>query len=259
MDSIVNQWKTMVVWALLLALGAWAGWHYWRTASISDVQRGADRAALLGCFGCHGPGGTHGIPNPGCEAGRVPSWDGGTVMMFADNETELREWILDGAPAGRRKAGDWESSHAPWLVRMPAYRSRVSGRAFEELVAFVKAVSWLDKPKGDLADKGRDVAAGKGCFSCHGPEGRGCMPNPGSFKGYIPAWDGPEFSDVAANETEIREWILDGVCKRIANHPVGGFFVKRQRVPMPAFRGRLTDEELNATVAYIRWLREARL
>lgn len=67
---------------------------------------------------------------------------------------------------------------------------------------------------------------------------------------------GPDFPDLAANDDEIREWILDGVCKRIANHPIGGRFVKRQRVPMPAYRGKITDEELNAVVAYIKWLRE---
>jgi mono/diheme cytochrome c family protein len=179
-------------------------------------------------------------------------------MMYAGNEAEVREWILDGITASRRNDPDDQAEVAKMLVHMPAFRDWLSTAQLENLVAFVKAVSWLNTPKDERSTHGREVASSKGCFSCHGPEGLGCMLNPGSFKGYIPAWDSPDFPDVAANEQEVREWILDGVCKRIAKHPVGGFFVRQQRVPMPAFRGNISDEEINGIVAYINWLRRAK-
>ena len=254
-DAAMKKIIRMLVAAAVLAAAAFGAWHWWRTANIGPVERGHVMAEQHGCFGCHGPGGMHGIPNPGSPIKAVPAWDGGNVMMFAANEQELREWILDGMTASRRKDADYLKQRNAMLVRMPAFHGWLSAPELDDLVAYVKAVSWLDAPKDELARKGRDVASDKGCFSCHGPEGRGCLPNTGSFKGYIPAWDGADFPDVAGNDDEIREWILDGVCQRIAHHPVGGFFVKRQRVPMPAFRGKITDEELRALVTYIRWLR----
>jgi mono/diheme cytochrome c family protein len=36
---------------------------------------------------------------------------------------------------------------------------------------------------------------------------------------------------------------------------VARFFLRRQAVQMPAYGGRLTDAELDALVAYIRWVR----
>jgi mono/diheme cytochrome c family protein len=254
-DAAMKRIIRVLVGTIVLAAAASGAWRWWRTANIGPVERGRRVAEAHGCFGCHGPGGTHGIPNPGSPIKAVPAWDGGNVMMFAANEQELREWILDGMTASRSKDADYLKQRNAMQVRMPAFRGWLPPAELNDLVAYVKAVSWLDAPKDALPLKGRDLAGDKGCFSCHGPEGRGCMPNAGSFKGYIPAWDGPDFPDVAADDNEIREWILDGVCQRIARHPLGGFFVKRQRVQMPAFRGQVTDEELRALVAYIRWLR----
>ena len=34
------------------------------------------------------------------------------------------------------------------------------------------------------------------CTGCHGPQGRGSPPNPGSLKGYIPSWDGADYPDL---------------------------------------------------------------
>jgi mono/diheme cytochrome c family protein len=125
-------------------------------------------------------------------------------------------------------------------------------------VAFFKAVSDFDgmPPEGSKADAGRLAAWKLGCFSCHGPQGRGTMPNVWAFKGYIPSWDGEDFPELVQNDGEIRDWVLDGGPKRILNHPVASLFISRQPIKMPAYRGNVTEEQTDAIIAYIRWLRE---
>ena len=151
----------------------------------------------------------------------------------------------------REAAADAE----PALFRMPAWRGLLSEREVEDLVAYVKAASDFEKPPDARAEEGRQAAAHLGCFSCHGPQGRGSPPNPRSFKGYVPSWDGADFPDLAQDEAEIREWILDGSPRRLREHPVAAFFLKRQVLQMPAYRGKIEDEQLARVLDYIRWLR----
>jgi mono/diheme cytochrome c family protein len=222
------------------------------------VERGRRIAERLGCFACHGPGGEGGVPNPGSEEEEVPAWSGGMVMMYALNEAEIREWILDGAPRRLREQEAHEEEHERALLRMPAYRGRLSEEELNDLVAYFKAVSWFETPPSELAARGREVAFEKGCFGCHGPSGMGRLPNPGSFKGYIPGWDGPDFRELVRDERELEEWILEGISRRFRSNPAAQFFLKRQAIKMPAYRGHLTDEELEALKAYIRWVQETR-
>ena len=102
---------------------------------------------------------------------------------------------------------------------------------------------------------GRDTAARLGCFTCHGPQGRGDTPNPGSLKGYVPSWSGADFPELARDEGEIREWVKDGSPKRLRENPVAAFFLGRQAIRMPAYGERVTEEEMRRIVAYIGWLR----
>lgn len=53
------------------------------------------------------------------------------------------------------------------------------------------------------------------------------------------------------NEAEIREWILDGIPNRLS-HENGGRVHDGPALPirMPAFRGRVTDDEVSELVAY---------
>src|SRR4051794_20963830 len=67
----------------------------------SAAQRGERLAEGLGCFACHGPDGSGGVANPGAEEGDIPAFDGGVPMMYADDQTELRNWILWGDPKGK--------------------------------------------------------------------------------------------------------------------------------------------------------------
>lgn len=240
-----------------LALGLLAGSggiHLWRTSNVGPVERGFRVAQARGCFGCHGPGGVRGVPDPGNGIGGVPAFSKEEVESYAQNEGEIREWILEGMPRRFRE----EAGAAPRaLLQMPAWRGVLSDREVDQLVAYVKAASDFVTPDDPPAAAGREAAARLGCFGCHGPQGRGNGPNPRSLKGYIPSWDGPDFPELARDEAEIREWILDGSPRRLRENRLAAFFLRRQLVQMPAYRGKIADEDVQRIVEYVRWLRKA--
>jgi mono/diheme cytochrome c family protein len=142
------------------------------------------------------------------------------------------------------------------MVRMPSYRSFLSARQLEDLVAYLRATSGQILPVDDpLAFRGAELAIEQECFACHGPLGAGGMSNPGSFKGYVPSFWGRDFDDLVRDDAELRQWLVDGEIARIAEHPIGGWFFRRQALKMPAYGERLTKEEIDALVAYVRWIR----
>ena len=247
----MRRWLATTI-ALLAVVGvvvvAW-----WRSHNIGPVQRGARLAAARGCLSCHGAGGRLADPDGSRGIGGVPAFDHDDVTSYARNEAEIREWILDGKP--RRLRDEPEPAPEP-LLRMPAWRGRLSPAEVDHLVAFVKAVSDFD-PLPEAAAAGRDVAAGLGCFSCHGPQGRFDTPNPGSLKGYVPAWSGADLPELARGDGEIAEWIRDGGPKRLRANPVAAFFLRRQAIRMPAYGDRVSEDEIRQITVYIRWLRQA--
>ena len=296
----LRNWKVLIGAAFLLACVGIAGLTYLRAPKSTPVMRGHALARKLGCFACHGPGGTGGVPNPGSDEGEVPAWDGGVAMMYIETEPEIREWILYGAPRRLWKGGKKPSGHEHGqqkkqsdghaadqpaagehahgegghhgkgdgdehaghgdeghghLIPMPAYEGLVSESELSDLVTYYKAVAAYDDPPSEKAQKGYEVASQKGCFGCHGPGGRGGPPNPRSFKGYVPPWDGKDFREVVANDDELRAWILDGKIDRFERDPIARHFTSRQIIQMPAYRGRLSAEELEALIAYVHWLR----
>jgi hypothetical protein len=60
---------------------------------------------------------------------------------------------------------------------------------------------------------------------------------------------------LARDDREIREWIRDGSPKRLRENPVAAFFLRRPAIRMPAYESRVSDDEVERIVAYIRWLR----
>jgi mono/diheme cytochrome c family protein len=216
---------------------------WWRSANVGPVQRGADLALAQGCLGCHGgPGESPLLPRPFADLDDV-------------DPTTLREWILHGMPWSVRQDPEARASLEAASIRMPAWRERLSDAQVEDLVAYVRAVAAADVPEDPTARNGHAVADRLGCFRCHGPGGRGASSNPGSLKGYIPPWDGRDFAELVVDEAELREWILDGRPQRLQTNTLARFFLDRQAIRMPAFRGQIREEELGALEAYIGWLR----
>lgn len=98
-------------------------------------------------------------------------------------------------------------------------------------------------PDPALVEAGRQLATSKGCVGCHSIDGS---------PGVGPSWKGlwghnvelTGGTTVVADEAYIRESILDPGAK-----VVNGF----QNI-MPSFQGQLTDDEINALIAYIQSL-----
>lgn len=250
--------KRLVPIALVLAALAAGAYLYLgraRAPRLGRVQRGYLVADRVGCFACHGPGGIRGMADPGHGLDEVPPLAGGLVTMYANDEGELREWILDGAPRRvREDPAQWKLRERA-IIQMPAWRGLIEDRDLDDLLAFVKAVSDLETPKDEKASAGRKTAERMGCFNCHGPQGRGSLPNLRSFKGYIPAWDGPDFGELARDDAEIREWILYGRPRRLQEQQAARYFLDRQPIKMPAYQGHVSDAELGELLEYVRWVR----
>jgi mono/diheme cytochrome c family protein len=244
----------LAVASVLAVVLTTAAWH-WRRKNVGRVQQGWTVAAAKGCFTCHGPGGIRGMADPGHGLDEIPPFSGGLVTMYARSEDEIREWILDGMPRRVRDDPEQMKLRAGAAIRMPAWRGRLSPRETDDLVAFVKAVADFESPPEGGASAGREVATRLGCFNCHGPQGRGSMPNPRSLKGYIPSWDGADFPDLAQDDAEIREWVLDGRARRLQENPLARFFLDRQVIQMPAYRGHLAPADVDRLVDYVHWVR----
>jgi mono/diheme cytochrome c family protein len=224
---------------------------YWRVRSSNPVRRGVSHARELGCFSCHGPAGTRGVPEPGREES-VPGWGGGVWMMYVETEDDVRRIIRDGSI---RHEDESEGTEAK-AISMPAYGDVVSPAELDDLVAAFKALAGMVKPgTGTAARTGQELARKWQCFACHGPAGSGGLPNPASFTGFIPGWYGADFEDLVRNREEFDSWILEGSIARLSENPIASYFMERQRLGMPAYRD-LTRDELDALWAYFRWLEE---
>lgn len=221
---------------------------------VTAAERGYQVALRSGCFTCHGPDGVGGVKNPGSEDDEVPGFTGGVPMMWASSEDELREYILDGAPARKRNDPAWREKIQGWLLVMPAYRRHLSTSEVEDLIVYLRAVSGLVALPDDLVSRGHELAVELGCFHCHGPMGARGPANPGSFKGYIPGWWGEDFRELVRDDEELREWIRDGSIARLRDNPLARRFLRRQRVYMPAYGPFLKEGQMEALVAYVNWV-----
>ena len=93
---------------------------------------------------------------------------------------------------------------------------------------------------GPLSATGEKIFAELGCATCHRPDTQGRGPNlQGVFGKPVQLQDG---RTVTADENYIRESILDPGAK-----VVNGF-----KPVMPTFQGLVSDEQLNALVAYVK-------
>jgi len=248
-----------LVVAVAVAETAWLAYPAVRARLLAleatPAERGHRLAWALGCFACHGPGGVGGVPNPGAEEGHVPAFTEQTQMMYVKSTDDLREYILDGAPRRRREDPEYRARMEAAAVQMPAYRQVVSAAQLEDLVVYLRAASGQIGPDEERAAKGAEKALELGCFACHGPLGAGGVPNPGSLKGYVPALWGEDFDELVRSDEELRLWIAKGHVPRISEHPIGGFFFRRQIIKMPAYERFVPAEDVEALAAYVRWIR----
>src|SRR6266550_1386151 len=209
--------RTLV--ALVVVETGWLSYPTLRARLLAleetPARRGQRLAAELGCFSCHGPGGGGGTKNPGSEEGTVPAFTGRTQMMYMKTTDDLREYVLDGAPRRKRDDADYRAKVEKAALRMPSYRRFVTARQVDDLVAFLRAASGQLLPDEARAARGGEIAG----------------------------------------DLELRTWIAKGELARVAEHPIGGGFFRRQAIKMPAYEHFVPEADVDALAAYVRWIR----
>ena len=226
-----------------------------RRPDLPPAERGRRLAEKTGCFACHGPGGRGGVANAGRVDGTVPNF-ADDVMMYAKSAEEIHEWIHFGVTRRKEASATWRADRDRGALRMPAFKGRMSERDMHDLVAYVEAVSGSPAPEdSSLAARGLTRAEALGCVGCHGPGGRLARPNPGSFKGVVPSWEGTDFADLVRDSTEFRQWVEHGVSARFRRDRLASFFLERASLKMPAFEKHLAPDDVPALWAYVTWLR----
>src|SRR5262249_45920677 len=104
------------------------------------AARGAELAAELDCFSCHGPMGAGGVPNPGAFKEYIPGFWGTDYNELVLNDDELREWIAKGHIHRIKSTRLGRSFLKNQRTKMPAYGTYISADDVAALAAYVK---WL--------------------------------------------------------------------------------------------------------------------
>ncbi|MGE4233426.1 MAG: cytochrome c oxidase subunit II [Bacteriovoracia bacterium] len=135
-----------------------------------------------------------------------------------------------------------------WLAsgRLPAnlVAHRFGGMSHSTGSGISEPASGVVGAKKSLAEKGKDVFMSKGCFACHSTDGSPKV-GPSFLHAYGRVEELQDGSKVTVDENYIRESIMDPQKKIVKGYPPS----------MPTFRGLLSDEEVNALVAYIKSLK----
>lgn len=241
-----------LVAALLLALAALplTRWALARR-ELNPVLRGRLLAAEQGCVTCHWPWAQREIPNPGSRWSSVPLLAHGNARMYASDRAEIEQFIRFGAPRAWLDDPTVVDRLDGQQLRMPAYDDKLSDTEIADLVAFASAVERVELPGDEPIAEGRRLAWKHGCLVCHGVEGSGGLANPGSLGGFVPGFLGGNFPDMVRDEEEFRQWIVDGTSSRAEGNAIIRFFLRRQRISMPAYGDSLGDEEIGRIWAWV--------
>ena len=107
-------------------------------------------------------------------------------------------------------------------------------------VAAVTAVIWWRWANVGPVQRGADLALAQGCLGCHGGPGVSpLLPRP--------------FADLDdVDPVTLREWILDGMPSRVRQDPELREALASAAIRMPAWRGRISDAQVDDLVAYVR-------
>jgi mono/diheme cytochrome c family protein len=134
---------------------------------------------------------------------------------------------------------------------MPVWGPVISKTQVNDLVEYLQA--GLPKVKDATpvpvpSDQGAAVAGAAlyvkyGCINCHGPSGLGGVPNPLSEDKTIPSLSGQDFRGEFNTDEKIKNMIRSGSV--IGKPPI---------TSMPHWGGIISEDNLNALVAYLKTL-----
>jgi mono/diheme cytochrome c family protein len=221
----------------------------------NPILHGRRVAEANGCLGCHQPEARQEIPNPGSRWGTVPRLGGGNVFMYGGDRQAIEDFVRHGARRSWLEDPQIVRRLESQRIRMPAFEGVLSESEIADVVAWVAAVEGIDLAGGAAAAAGRKLAHERGCLHCHGVEGSGGVPNPGSIGGFIPGFAGKNFSDLVRNREELEEWVRTGTSRRLGRKPWVRFFWRRQKLSMPAYGDALSDQEIDQLWVWIQAVR----
>jgi mono/diheme cytochrome c family protein len=203
-------------------------------AAVSPtVAAGGHDFVQFACGQCHGFRGTGGVSPD------VPALSGlGSTLTVAQLTTIINHGLGESAN--------------PTKPYMPVWHGVVSGRQVGELVAYIRAglplVPGATPPivptDQGLVVEGSQLYVRDGCINCHGPNGLGGVPNPQSPDRTIPVLSGAAFRKQFNTPAKIKAVVRSGSV--IGKAPI---------VSMPHWGGILTNQDLDALVAYLATLR----
>lgn len=116
----------------------------WRPHYSEQEFLGWKIATRLGCFGCHGPSGIGGVPDPGSRSGEVPP-------LVGVPDHVMRQCILDGGRGG--------------AVRMPAYHDFLSDNELAQLLAYLRSLQQETRESG-TENKAKEVIGAASTILC---------------------------------------------------------------------------------------------
>jgi mono/diheme cytochrome c family protein len=217
----------------LVGLGALAGCGGEATnPSDPHVAMGAHLFVQFACSACHGEQGTGGVSPD------VPVLsDVGNQLSVAQLTTIINHGLGESAN--------------PQKPYMPVWGPVISSSQVNDLVAYIQAglpevndATPVPVPSGQgAAVAGAALYVKYGCINCHGPSGLGGVPNPESEDKTIPPLSGQDFRDEFNTDEKIKSMIRSGSV--IGKPPI---------TSMPHWGGILSDENLDALVAYLKTL-----
>jgi cbb3-type cytochrome c oxidase subunit III len=197
-----------------------------------QVAAGGHDFVQFACAQCHGEQGQGGVSPD------VPALTDAGNLTVAQLEHIINHGLGESAN--------------PTKPYMPVWGEVISKRQVSDLVDYIRAglpaVAGAEPPVVPT-DQGGAVAGaalyGKyGCINCHGPNGLGGVPNPQSPDKTIPPLSGADFFSEFDTDAKIKEIIRTGSV--LGSAPI---------VSMPHWGGILSDDQLNALVAYIKTLK----
>ena len=198
-----------------------------------QVAAGGHDFVQFACAQCHGEQGQGGISPD------VPALTGaGQELTVGQLEHIINHGLGESAN--------------PTKPYMPVWGEVISTQQVSDLVAYIRAglpaVAGAEPPlvPTDQGEPGAGAALyGKyGCINCHGPNGLGGVPNPQSPDKAIPPLSGADFVNEFNTDAKIKEIIRTGSV--LGSAPI---------VSMPHWGGILSDDQLDALVAYIKTLK----